>query len=410
MPTLRLSKRIVEALPHPDVGQTLYRDDSLPGFGLRVGTRSKVYFAEGQVRRRTVRVTIGRADLLSPELARQKARTILGEMASGQDPNRARRAQVETAVTLRGAFEAFFKAKPNLAACTVGSYSRTARLYLADWAAKPLQDITRQMVLSRHQRVAETHGAITANNVMRHLRSVYNWVAATQEDFPPNPVAILTQARAWNKERRRRTVIAPHNLPAWWQAVMAETEHARDYLLIALLTGMRRTEIATLKWDHVDLVGRSFHLPTTKNGDPLDLPMSDFVADLISARREIVGQTEWVFPGTGGTGHMIETKSFTRRVVTASGVSFMLHDLRRTFITIAESLDIPAYALKRLLNHRTDTDVTGGYIVIDAERLRGPVERIAAHILGLANAAEHLRPNVEKSSEETRLRAARPAQ
>jgi hypothetical protein len=89
MPTVRLTKRTVEALPHPSAGQALYRDDSLPGFGVRVGARSKVFFAEGQVQRRTVRVTIGRADVLSPEVARQKAKALLGEMAAGTDPNRA---------------------------------------------------------------------------------------------------------------------------------------------------------------------------------------------------------------------------------------------------------------------------------------------------------------------------------
>lgn len=68
-----------------------------------------------------------------------------------------------------------------------------------------------------------------------------------------------------------------------------------------------------------------------------------------------------------------------------SGVAFSLHDMRRTFITIAESLDIPTYALKRLLNHRTDGDVTGGYIVMGVDRLRGPVERIAEKILELAD-------------------------
>jgi hypothetical protein len=65
-----------------------------------------------------------------------------------------------------------------------------------------------------------------------------------------------------------------------------------------------------------------------------------------------------------------ETKTFPRRVAKASGVAFTLHDLRRTFITIAESLGTPPYALKRLLNHRVGDDVTGGYIVIDVERLR----------------------------------------
>ncbi|MFX8543023.1 hypothetical protein ABTM06_20225, partial [Acinetobacter baumannii] len=54
---------------------------------------------------------------------------------------------------------------------------------------------------------------------------------------------------------------------------------------------------------------------------------------------------------------------------------------RRTFITIAESLDISAYALKRLLNHKMTNDVTAGYIVTDFERLRKPMQEITDHLL-----------------------------
>jgi integrase len=64
-----------------------------------------------------------------------------------------------------------------------------------------------------------------------------------------------------------------------------------------------------------------------------------------------------------------------------SGVSFTLHDLRRTFITIAENIDISAYALKRLVNHKMTNDVTAGYIVSDVERLRKPMEQISRRIL-----------------------------
>lgn len=58
-------------------------------------------------------------------------------------------------------------------------------------------------------------------------------------------------------------------------------------------------------------------------------------------------------------------------------MSFTVHDLRRTFATTTESLDLPAYALKRLLNHKMNTDVTAGYIVRDVERLRKPMQRIS---------------------------------
>ena len=140
-----------------------------------------------------------------------------------------------------------------------------------------------------------------------------------------------------------------------------------------------------LRWENVDLVARTLHLPRTKNGDPLHLPLSSFLVDLLAERKKQAGESPYVFPGPGKQGHLMETKKFLLRVSAGSGVTFTLHDLRRTFITIAESLDVPYYALKRLLNHRANGDVTGGYIVVNAQRLRGPVEQVAARILELAD-------------------------
>ena len=111
------------------------------------------------------------------------------------------------------------------------------------------------------------------------------------------------------------------------------------------------------------------------------LPVSDYLFTLLRERKQSAGASPWVFPGKGPAGHIVEPKKFSQRVTAASGVTFTLHDLRRTYITIAESLDIPHYALKRLLNHRSSADVTGGYIIINVDRLRGPVELISERIL-----------------------------
>lgn len=195
-------------------------------------------------------------------------------------------------------------------------------------------------------------------------------MSAAQDGFPPNPVLILSQARAWYREKRRQTVVTAFDLPAWWKAVMAEPDYSRDFLLTTLFTGMRRSEVLALRWENIDLKAKTLHLPNTKNGDPLTLPLSELLAQLLTMRAESAAGSPWVFPGPGKSGHLVETKKFLQRVAARAGVSFTLHDLRRTFITIAESLDVPYYAPKRLLNHRTSGDVTGGYIVVDAERLR----------------------------------------
>jgi len=80
------------------------------------------------------------------------------------------------------------------------------------------------------------------------------------------------------------------------------------------------------------------------------------------------------------SGHVIDG------VVRESQCKFVLHDLRRTFLTTAEKLDVPHYVLKKLANHVAANDVTGGYIVVDVERLRRYMSLISEHFLKLLDA------------------------
>jgi integrase len=328
-------------------------------------------------------VTIGRHDVFTPEVARRRALKILAEMADGRNPNEERRAKRAAAMSVQQSFDSFFERRP-LAPTSRLNYGRTIDVYLKDWANKPIWEITRRMVLERHRRIAEQHGPVTANNVFRHFRAVHNFVSASHGELPPNPVTILGQARAWNPERRRRSVVPMHGLPKWWRAVQLEDELVRDFLLVALFTGLRRNEIARLRWEDIDLEGRTLTIHATKNGDALELPLSAFLYELLLTRRDDNPEATWVFAGRGKSGHIVEPKTFHRRVGERCGIKFTIHDLRRTFASIAEGLDLSHFALKRLLNHRTDTDITGGYVVHSVERLRDPVERIAVRILELA--------------------------
>ena len=77
------------------------------------------------------------------------------------------------------------------------------------------------------------------------------------------------------------------------------------------------------------------------------------------------------------TGHIVEPKRAIDSVTEATGIIFSCHDLRRTFSTIAESLDLSSYTIKALLNHKQQTgDVTGGYIIMNVDRLREPMQKI----------------------------------
>jgi integrase len=249
------------------------------------------------------------------------------------------------------------------------------------------------MVTKRHSKIGVERGHAYANLAMRFLRALFNFAIAQYEDgaghsiLRENPVARITQTRAWYRVERRQTVIKPYQLLPWHQAVIALKQDklssqpalVADYLLFLLFTGLRRQEAATLKWSDIDLFDRTFTLTNTKNREPLTLPLSDYIYHLLESRKAN-SESEYVFAGDGKTGYLIEPRRQVQKVIQMSGVSFTLHDLRRTFITIAESIDISAYALKRLVNHKMTNDVTAGYIVSDVERLRKPMELISTRL------------------------------
>ena len=135
-----------------------------------------------------------------------------------------------------------------------------------------------------------------------------------------------------------------------------------------------------MTWSRVDLKDKTFIITDTKNHTDHTLPLTDFLFNLLSTR-QAEAKTPYVFPNEINTGSMTDPKKQIIKVVNQSGVSFTVHDLRRTFITIAESLDISTYALKRLLNHKMSNDVTAGYIITDVERLRAPMQKITDYIL-----------------------------
>lgn len=389
---VRLSKSVVESAAIPTTGQRFIRDADLKGFALRIssgGVRS--YIVEKRIGNRVRRITLGRHGELTPAQARSKAQQILGQIAMGFDPVAERKRQLRRATTLQTCFADFKKARKHLSEKTLYDYDRFLRVALPDWLKKPISQITPAMVQTRFQHISETRGDHYANSTMRTLRAVLNYGMASYDDgtgepvLNINPVSVLTRTRSWHKPQRRQSVIKLHELKPWAAAVeslrdpenpLSFGDTMADYQFMLLFTGLRRGEAARLKWADVDLADRSFYLRKTKNGLSVTLPLSEYVCEMLT-RRQLNLSTAYVFPGRDGRGPLIEPKKQIQRVIDRSGIVYSLHDLRRTYITIAESLDISPYAIKKLVNHKMSNDVTAGYIISDLERLRRPAQKIA---------------------------------
>lgn len=389
----KLTKSFIDKVSFEKSGQVLYRDSELLGFGLRVGKSAKVYFAEAKLHGKTIRKSIARHNVVSLDEARSQAKTYLAEISRGKNPHDEEKARKAKLVTLAEVLENYIEARGNLKRSTIQDYRHTFDFYLKDWVNKPAIEISKDMVELKFRQISKT-SASQANKTMRNFRAVMNYAIMKYEDsngdsiFRYNPVVRISQLRAWHRPVRKNTLIKHYDLAPWYQAVMnlsndsiaPNREVVKDFLLLVLFTGLRRNEAAKLTWNRVDLKDKTIVIKDTKNHTDHTLPLTDFLYDLLTKRKE-EAKTQYVFPNETNTGYLIDPKKQIANVVKESGVSFSTHDLRRTFITIAESLDISAYSLKRLLNHKMTNDVTAGYIITDVERLRAPMQKITNYIL-----------------------------
>jgi len=387
----RITKTFVDKVSTPSLQngkhtQVFYRDSAIPGFGLRVNSGgSKAFIVETRINNKVKRITLGRYGKLTVEQARKEAMKILGMVMSGKDPAAEKKAKRAKQVTLLEAFDDYLLARKDLSPTTIKDYRRSIDGPFAPWQNKALLDISKDMVEALHRKLGERSHA-RANNSMRFLRALFNHAKTKYEDAKGNPVILMnpidriSETRAWYKVERRITLIKPHQLADWYKATLQlNAETTRDYLHLLLFTGLRRSEASRLSWDDVDFDEKTLTINETKNHEIHTLPLSDFLEELLKRRSEH-SESAYVFPSDSVRGYLIEPKTAVQKVSELSGVTFTLHDLRRTFITIAESLDIPAYALKRLLNHKDPNDVTAGYIVFDVNRLRDPMQRITDFI------------------------------
>jgi integrase len=93
------------------------------------------------------------------------------------------------------------------------------------------------------------------------------------------------------------------------------------------------------------------------------------IIGLLFVRKSEQKTAESVFPSENG-GRAADPRMRVEEIVKKSGITFTPPDLRRTFATVAESLDLSWNTVKSLLNHKMEDYVTAGYVVSDAERMR----------------------------------------
>ncbi|WP_310607773.1 integrase family protein [Buttiauxella brennerae] len=432
METLKFTKAAILAItPNPAKRQE-YADSVLPGLRLRVTSTGVKSFCVARYREnKFIRVTLGKFPDLTVDQAREMAARTLGEVATTrQNPNDQRQAEKNKSVTLATALAEYIKSRAHrIKQTTIYQYEGVLTNFSGDWLKTPLASIDRERVEARHKAITEggvwfgdkpqRSGVATGSKAQadlwgRVLRAVCRYAHDHYRDvegnrlLPDPPTTVLSTKRQWHGTTRKTTRIRNNQLARWLDAVDAVRNHAAetrddfavsvcDVVDVALFTGLRRSEVFGLEWDRVNMGGRYFWIDKTKNGDALELPITDTLAAIFRRRLALRRNNEpLVFSGYAG-GVIQEPRRVLDLIMGATSVGgteppirFTCHDARRTFGSVAELAGTGQYILKRLMNHRTmrSADVTQGYLNFSADELQEPAQKIERAFLEHAGRIE----------------------
>jgi integrase len=394
---INFTKSSIDALPMPEVGRIGYfRDKVVRGLILAVQpTGTKVFYLYKWVGTKPVRFRIGKYPDLDPQTARKKAQEALGEIARGDNPQKARqkaRRESAAASSLHAVWEQYrdHHLAKNCASNSVRNHSYF--ISAIPFTKKKLSDITTEDIRQLHRKLTE-RAPMMANSTVAFIRTLYRYAADEMNYTGTNPVAIRVAARGdrrrlggivLNRKQSRKRYLNPDELPAFFKALKAETdEDFRDLVLLLLFTGARRGNLQAMRWSEVSLERRLWTIPMTKNGDPVTIPLSSWAGEVLkqrAAKRQ--PEVDFVFPSDRAkSGHIEEPKKQWHELLKRAKLSDLhMHDLRRTLATYQRTTGATLEMIGASLGHRS-LAATEIYARVDPEPVRESVSTATRALL-----------------------------
>lgn len=436
VPTIRLTQAAVDKISPPKVGREEHFDNHLPGFGLRVsktGAKSWVVFyrVAGKQRRYTIG-TLGKYPKV--EDARARAREIQQAAERGIDLAAEKAAtasqQPDTVAAVATLFiERYAKPKNR-------SWRTTEQRLLSHvvpkWGTRDILSITRRDMIELLDGMVDAGKPIAANRALAAVRKMFNW-AVERDIIKVSPIA---NVQAPGNEVSRERVLTDDELSRVYAAAERDGGITGAFIRALVLTGQRRTEVATMRWADVDFAKNVWTLPqtATKADRTHEVPLAPAVVSLLTALPRTGG---YVFTSRGHRrkpGQPIAGDRLTDRDRPISGygkikakldkkvaelakedgksqgqlpaepgredappaddggagtqADWRFHDLRRTAGTGMARLGIAVSTISRVLNHKEGgvTQIYNRYSYLDEKRRA--LETWARHVESLVRPAE----------------------
>ena len=370
MAALKLGKRTIDALA-VDRGDKVFWDSELLGFGVRVyATGRKVYVAQARTPSgRTRRGTVGDYTKMNTEEARRKAAETIDRIRRGEE---AVPPPPEPEPTVADLAERFMTkhVAVNCRPGTAETYESLLRLHiLPELGALKLTDVDRSHVSALHYRLRDKPNQ--ANQAVGVFSRMFKLaVAWGMTPARPNPCRSIKRY----KERSCERFLTEDEYARLGRVLFeAEAEGPRMASAVAavrllLLTGCRRNEILTLRWDDLDRTAGELRIRDSKTG-PRRVPLTPEAEQVLAGIPRLDGNP-WVIAGGKRGSRLQRIDPFWNRLRVCAGLEDVrLHDLRHSYASQALAIGEGLPVIARLLGHKTVmTTVKYAHLARDTER------------------------------------------
>lgn len=172
-------------------------------------------------------------------------------------------------------------------------------------ASKALSEIRAPDVAAyRDERIRAGKSASTISKELGLISAIFKTAKAEWGyEALSNPVTGISKPR--QPEGRKRRLLAgeeasllsaldTHGTKTKNNTSASRNPMVRAIVIIAIETGMRRSEILSLRWEHINFSACVAHLPMTKNGSSRDVPLSPRALETL--RGQVRASEVYVFP------------------------------------------------------------------------------------------------------------------
>jgi integrase len=381
--TQRLSDSIVRGLPSPAVGNKITYDSELPGFGCRVtaaGTRAFVVnyrTTAGKERR----ITIGQYPAWSVKAAREEAKRLRRIVDAGGDPLGEEQAE-RSAPTVADLCAAYDREHlPDKRRSTqLNDRLMIRREILPRFGRRKVAEVKSSDIRAMHREISKDR-TYTANRTLALAKRLFNFAAHPDRRWRyDNPAAKI----GMNYEERRERYLSLDELQRL-TAVLAEwpDRQAADIVRMLLLTGARKGEVLSARWDQFDFVAGKWIKPasSTKSKRTHEVLLSPAVLQLLDG---IERTSEFVFPSGGKLGHRENIKAQWPKITAAARIGDLrIHDLRHSHASFLVNSGFSLEVIKAVLGHQSIT-TTQRYSHLYDETKKAAADRVAALVAPVA--------------------------